>query len=127
LYEGKIYNSSDPRFIDGVTNVPNKGPGTVGYSPATDIVLRWSSFSELAEGAGISRRYGGIHFKQGDLEGRKLGRAVGAAVWEKFLPYIPNHEPSSLNCNQGTNQSCDNTTRTNSNNRLRRLLQLKRH
>ena len=33
-----------------------------------------------AEAAGVSRRYGGIHFSQGDLKGRALGVEVGIAV-----------------------------------------------
>lgn len=39
------------------------------------------TFTAAADEAGISRRYGGIHFSQGDLEGRSLGRVVGLQVW----------------------------------------------
>lgn len=60
-------------------------PGAV---PAKPIVLSWTTFSEAADEAGLSRRYGGIHFLQGDLEGRVLGRKVGAAVWKKSMAYI---------------------------------------
>jgi len=28
----------------------------------------------------VSRRYGGIHFEQGDLNGRALGRQIGDAA-----------------------------------------------
>ena len=31
----------------------------------------------------MSRRYGGIHFAQGDLTGRALRRLVGAKAWAK--------------------------------------------
>ncbi|GAA3141917.1 MULTISPECIES: hypothetical protein [Nonomuraea] len=54
-----------------------------GVTPASDVTLRWSTFSAAAEEAGLSRRYGGIHFRAGDVEGRALGRALGAAVWER--------------------------------------------
>lgn len=47
------------------------------------IKLQWQTFSEAADEAGISRRYGGIHFTQGDLVGRDLGRKVGVRVWHK--------------------------------------------
>lgn len=47
------------------------------------IKLQWRTFSEAADEAGISRRYGGIHFAQGDLVGRELGRKVGARAWAK--------------------------------------------
>jgi hypothetical protein len=41
------------------------------------------SDSDAADEAGISRRYGGIHFADGDLNGRQLGRAVGREAWRK--------------------------------------------
>lgn len=47
------------------------------------IKLQWRTFSEAADEAGISRRYGGIHFADGDLVGRELGRKVGTRVWAK--------------------------------------------
>jgi hypothetical protein len=47
------------------------------------LKLTWQTFSEAADEAGISRRYGGIHFTQGDLVGRELGRKVGARAWQK--------------------------------------------
>lgn len=51
--------------------------------PAQALTLAWSSLSEAAAAAGMSRRYGGIHFEQGDLAGRELGRRVGQLVLEK--------------------------------------------
>jgi hypothetical protein len=60
-------------------------PGAV---PSTPVVLSWATFTEAADEAGISRRYGGIHFRQGDLEARAMGRKVGAAVWTKANVYF---------------------------------------
>ena len=48
----------------------------------------WATFSEAAAQAGMSRRYGGIHFKEGDLQSRAIGRAVGAQVWAKAQTYF---------------------------------------
>ena len=53
-----------------------------GTTPAADVVLSWPTFSDAADQAGRSRRYGGIHFKDGDLIGRALGGMVGARAWE---------------------------------------------
>jgi hypothetical protein len=53
-----------------------------GLTPRRPIVLYWPTFSAAADQAGLSRRYGGIHFRDGDLEGRALGRRVAAAVWQ---------------------------------------------
>jgi hypothetical protein len=46
-------------------------------------VLSWATFTEAADEAGMSRLYGGIHFRQGDLEGRRIGKLVGEQAWEK--------------------------------------------
>ncbi|GAB3007431.1 vanadium-dependent haloperoxidase [Saccharothrix stipae] len=54
-----------------------------GVAPTTDVPLAWSTFSAAAEEAGMSRRYGGIHFARADLDGRALGRLVGTQVWLK--------------------------------------------
>jgi hypothetical protein len=56
--------------------------------PARPVTLAWPTFSAAADEAGSSRRYGGIHFEDGDLAGRRLGRAVGVLVWEKARTYI---------------------------------------
>jgi hypothetical protein len=53
-----------------------------GTTPAADVVLAWPTFSDAADQAGRSRRFGGIHFRDGDLVGRALGRMVGARAWQ---------------------------------------------
>jgi len=60
-------------------------PGTV---PAHDLTLYWATFTEAADEAGISRRYGGIHFVQGDMVSRETGAKVGNYAWQKALNYI---------------------------------------
>eukprot|EP00210_Caulerpa_lentillifera_P002674 g2554.t1 len=67
----------------GLTNVPNRGPGTPGYSPAEDVVLCWNTFSEAAAQSGQSRLYGGIHIRADDDAGQTLGRRVGRDVFRK--------------------------------------------
>lgn len=59
-----------------------------GITPQTDVILSWQTFSEAADEAGWSRRYGGIHFEDGDLEGRNLGRQVGEQVWNRFQTLV---------------------------------------
>ena len=63
-------------------------PFELGQVPAKDITLSWATFSNAADQAGMSRRYGGIHFEQGDLMGRAMGRQVAAVVWGKAQGYI---------------------------------------
>lgn len=59
-----------------------------GLTPRGPVILSWSTFSEAADEAGLSRRYGGIHFEDGDLQGRAMGRRIGAIVWAKALTYV---------------------------------------
>ena len=59
-----------------------------GLVPAQDITLSYPTFSSAADEAGISRRYGGIHFERGDLTGRAMGLQVAHQAWNKALAYI---------------------------------------
>jgi hypothetical protein len=54
-----------------------------GVTPASAVTLRWETFTQAADEAGLSRRYGGIHFARADLAGRTLGRLVAMKVWAK--------------------------------------------
>lgn len=69
----------------GATVLCSKGSSLIepGLTPARDISLRWSTFSEAAAQAGMSRLYGGIHFARGNQEGQYLGQKVAKIVWEK--------------------------------------------
>jgi hypothetical protein len=53
--------------------------------PCVDITLDWPTFSIAADQAGMSRLYGGIHFKRGNELGQKLGNFIGTQSWEKAL------------------------------------------
>ncbi len=59
-----------------------------GNIPKSDVTLSWKTFSQAANEAGLSRRLGGIHFKDGDFQARKLGRKIGALVWKKAQTYF---------------------------------------
>jgi hypothetical protein len=70
-----------------VTIAPGSSLIEPGLTPARPITLAWPTFSAAADEAGMSRRYGGIHFADGDLAGRALGRQVGGLVWERAVQY----------------------------------------
>jgi hypothetical protein len=59
-----------------------------GVVPRDDVTLRWATFSDAANEAGMSRRFGGIHFEQGDLDGRAAGHRVAQLAWAKALSYF---------------------------------------
>ena len=62
--------------------------GEPGCGPASDVTLAFATFSEAADAAGMSRRWGGIHFRDGDLTGRATGRIVGAKAWTKAQTFF---------------------------------------
>jgi hypothetical protein len=70
----------------GVSGIEGK-PG-----PTHDVVLTWATFTEAADESGMSRRYGGVHFEDADLEGRALGRRVATLSWNKAQSYIAGTE-----------------------------------
>jgi len=81
------FTGSD-RFGDSATFPAGSSRIEAGAVPASDVTLHWATFSEAANQAGISRRYGGIHFEQGDLDGRAAGREVANVAWAKAQTYI---------------------------------------
>jgi hypothetical protein len=59
-----------------------------GTAPAASVSFTYATFSDAADEAGISRRYGGIHFRSGDVVSRDLGRSVARLAWAKALRYF---------------------------------------
>jgi hypothetical protein len=72
---------------------PKTDDHPTGYTPANDVVLSWPTLTAAAKDAGLSRRLGGIHFKDADEDGYAIGRSVGANVLVKTMQYI-NGPPS---------------------------------
>jgi hypothetical protein len=60
-------------------------PGTV---PAAAVPMGWSTYTAAAGEAGLSREFGGIHFRDADAHGLNLGRAVGTNTWNKAQTYF---------------------------------------
>jgi hypothetical protein len=85
----ELWTGSD-RFGDSVTIPAGSSKIEPGATPAHSITLHWETFTAAADEAGISRRYGGIHFQPADLAGRALGRAVAQQAWERSQIYISN-------------------------------------
>jgi hypothetical protein len=75
-------------FNDSATIGAGSSKVEPGTTPHQAVTLSWATFSAAADEAGISRRYGGIHFAAGDLAGRAVGKQVGDLVWTKALTFI---------------------------------------
>ncbi len=78
----KLFTRSDT-FGGSVTFAPGSSKTEHGFTPAQPVTLTWNTFTDAANEAGISRRYGGIHFEAGDAVGRAMGRLVADQVWGK--------------------------------------------
>jgi hypothetical protein len=76
------------RFGYSVTIPVGSSKVEPNVAPSRPLVFQWTTFTEAADEAGLSRRYGGIHFERADLGGRLLGRLVGEKVWAKAQSYF---------------------------------------
>lgn len=83
----KAFTGSD-YFGASATLPPGSSRIEPGVTPAIAVTLRWDTFSAAADEAGLSRRYGGIHFTDGDIQGRVMGRQIGAEVWKVAESYF---------------------------------------
>ncbi|MEM9268706.1 MAG: vanadium-dependent haloperoxidase, partial [Pseudomonadota bacterium] len=66
-------------------------PGSTQFEsgvPLDEVTLAWDTFSQAADEAGESRLYGGIHFTEGDLNSRDLGRQVGGDAYDLAQKFI---------------------------------------
>jgi PAP2 superfamily len=82
-----LWTGSD-RFGNSVTLPAGSSKIEPGITPAKGLELKWETFTDAANEAGMSRRYGGIHFRGVDLAGRLLGRFVAMEAWQKAQSYF---------------------------------------
>jgi hypothetical protein len=74
------YTSGHSAFSGAAQRVFNLVAGTDSFKVPLSVTI--------ANSAGMSRRYGGIHFEPGDLNGRTLGSQIGSQVWAKAQTYF---------------------------------------
>jgi hypothetical protein len=53
-----------------------------------DIVLQYTTFKEITDDISDARVYGGIHFRTDQVAGKRLGKAIGQAVYKNNLRRI---------------------------------------
>lgn len=82
LFTGSDYFGQEERRVPGIlTEIHNLGD---------TVTISLPTFTQTAELAGISRVLGGYHIQSDNLEGLKLGRKVGQAVWEWYQDKVKN-------------------------------------
>jgi len=80
LYTGSDQFGEEVKLVPGVLTEPENIGDTV--------VLRFPTFTETANMAGMSRVLGGYHIQADNVEGLALGRKVAGVVWEKYLKHV---------------------------------------
>lgn len=73
-----------PGYIPGVTDVPNSGPNSEGFSPAEDVTICWNSWERFAELVAESRLLGGVHIPADNEVGADLGIQIADQAY-KFV------------------------------------------
>lgn len=81
----RLFTGSD-RFGIEVKRTP--GELTEPDNLGKPVLLKFPTFTETANMAGISRVMGGYHIQCENQEGLKLGRSVGNTVFKKYLSYV---------------------------------------
>ena len=83
----ELFSGSDAFGAD-ITFASGESRFEPDFTPQAETTLVWETFADAADEAGLSRLYGGIHFEEGDINGRILGQEVGAAVFETAQFFI---------------------------------------
>jgi len=65
-----------------ITNIviPAKSSQIVANTPLKPIILKFDTWTEMAESAGISRIYGGIHYPSSNKLALKTGKFIGKKI-----------------------------------------------
>jgi hypothetical protein len=92
------YPSNHGSAANGAAAVLRRLYGEAGHSitfsnPAVpNIVLQYTSFSQITDDISDARVYGGIHFRFDQTAGARLGRAVGRAVYKNKLRAVHDND-----------------------------------
>jgi len=89
----------------GASVIIPAGSSTVepGITPVQPVTLYFSTFTPAASQAGLSRRYGGIHYVAGDLGGRADGFNIGQSDWTQAVTYFNGGTPCNVKTNGNGN------------------------
>ncbi len=77
----KLFTGND-QFGEEVKLIP--GSLTEPENIGDTVILKFPTFTETANMAGLSRVLGGYHIQADNIEGLTLGRNVAHAVWKKY-------------------------------------------
>ena len=61
--------------------------------PTVDVTLQWATYYDVADAAGVSRLWGGVHPPVDDIVGRRIGAEVGVQAFDKAVTYFAANPP----------------------------------
>jgi hypothetical protein len=85
------YPSNHGSAANGAAEILRRIYGEGGHfitlsNPAVpDIVLQYTTFKQITDDISDARVYGGIHFRTDQVAGKRLGKAIGKAVYKNNL------------------------------------------
>ena len=82
--------TGSPYFPSGLFTFKAEAGEFLDYEngPSVSVELQWATYFDLADSAGISRLWAGVHPPVDDVAGRRVGRLVGAAAFDKASGYF---------------------------------------
>jgi hypothetical protein len=77
-----IFKTLNPKKTMNITNitVPANSSHVVPNTPVKPIELKFNTWQDMAESAGISRIYGGIHYPTSNTIGLRVGKYIGEKI-----------------------------------------------
>jgi hypothetical protein len=82
--------TGSPFFPSGMFEYPVIANRFLQYEqgPSVDVNLQWATYFDLADSAGISRLWAGVHPPVDDITARRMGRVIGRRGFEKASSYF---------------------------------------
>jgi hypothetical protein len=84
--------TGSPYFPDGMYQFFAEKDNFLVYEkgPSANVTLQWATYYDMADAAGISRLWGGVHPPVDDINGRKVGAEVGVQAFNESMQYFDN-------------------------------------
>jgi membrane-associated phospholipid phosphatase len=90
----KLWTGSDA-FGDSYTMQAGASAIEPGITPAQPVTLQWDTFSEAADEDGMSRLYGGVHWRYDMEAGRQLGIDLAQNAYNVAQGYFNGQAPAT--------------------------------
>jgi hypothetical protein len=82
--------TGSPYFPGGVYEFRTEPDKFLNYErgPSVPVNLEWATYFDMADSAGISRLWAGVHPPVDDIVGRRIGRVIGTRGFAKAASYF---------------------------------------